>query len=306
MKPKILSPLTGLANTEQIGDLQSAEIVSIYQHHFGIDVSDYFSDTPKILIMRCRDTGFMFYYPFTLEGDEAYYARMSEFEWYYHPNRWEHQKARELIDKSDRILEVGSGSGLFMKKLADADIAAYGLELNPRGVANAEREGIKLINQTIEDHAQAHANEYDVVCSFQVLEHVANPLSFLQGMLRCLKKGGKLIVGVPNNDSYIFRNKMPNKVLNMPPHHVGLWTYESLESLQRVLGIKLREVYYEPLVDGNVGVYLWNKTNSFFLEIPFFTRAIWKLKLDRVMTPILNRFSDRIRGASMLAVFTRE
>src|SRR5688572_3721056 len=132
MEFEILSPLTGLANTEQIGSVESAEIVSIYRKHFGIDISAYFADAPEIKIMRCRDTGFMFYYPFTLEGDEAYYAKMSEFEWYYHPNRWEHQKAFELLHKGDRVLEVGSGSGFFIRKLRENAIDASGLELNPR------------------------------------------------------------------------------------------------------------------------------------------------------------------------------
>ena len=124
-------------------------------------------------------------------------------------------------------------------------------------------------------------------------------------MLKCLKPGGRLIIGVPNNDSYIRRNKMYNKVLNMPPHHVGLWTLDSLKSLEGILPVKLEETFYEPLVDGNVTAYTWTKVNALCLDVEIFTRVIWRVAGDRVLVPIVSRFSDRIRGNSMLAVFTR-
>jgi 2-polyprenyl-3-methyl-5-hydroxy-6-metoxy-1,4-benzoquinol methylase len=37
-----------------------------------------------------------------------------------------------------------------------------------------------LINQSIEDHASTNAEKYDVVASFQVIEHVDDPLISLK------------------------------------------------------------------------------------------------------------------------------
>ncbi len=306
MHPIILSPLTGSPNTDQIGSIRSSDILTIYQDEYGYDISKYFAGIDEVKVMLCRDSGFMFYHPFILEGDEDYYATMSQFEWYYHPQRWEHTIALDMIHGKDKVLEVGSGAGFFIKRLLDKEIDARGLELNSRAVEIAKESGSDLRNELVQAHAGSHANEYDVVCSFQVLEHIAEPLPFLKSKVDCLKYGGKLIIGVPNNDSYIFDNKMPNRVLNMPPHHMGLWTLKSIEALQGVLGLTLREVHYEPLVDGNVAVYLWNKVNNAFLGIRFFSRVVWKLKIDRLLTPILVRFSHRIRGGSMVAVFTRD
>jgi len=307
MDQEILSPLTGKPNTEKIGGVKSEEIISIYRKDYdGMDVSAYFAGIDEIKVMQCGDTHFMFYYPFSTEGDEAYYARMSQFEWYYNPQRWEHNKALTLIEKNEKVLEVGAGAGFFLKRLMDRNITAHGLELNGRAIKAAKEAGVDLVKEYIETYADAHRGEYDLVCSFQVLEHIAQPLSFLKAQVACLKPGGKLIIGVPNNDSYLRDNKMSNKVLNMPPHHVGLWTLASLSALQELLGIKLRGVYYEPLVDGNVDLYLWNKINDLFFDVRIFTRVIWKLKLHRLMTPVLKRFSDRIQGNSMLALFIRE
>lgn len=306
MNEHIQSPLTDNFNTVQVGSVTSAEIISIYRDEYGFEISDYFAGIDEIKIMRCCDSQFMFYYPFTTEGDEWYYAKMSQFEWYYHPSRWEHGKALELIGSGEKVLEVGAGAGFFIERLLDKNIEARGLELNGRAIEVANERGIELIKELVQSHAESHTSEYDVVCSFQVLEHIAEPASFLASMVNCLRPGGKLIIGVPNNDSYLFKNRMPSKVLNMPPHHMGLWTPESLSALQGLLDIRLRDVYYEPLVDGNVAVYMWNKLNDLFLNVRFFTRVIWKLKIDRAITPLLMKYSDRIRGSSVLAVFTRD
>ena len=301
----VTSPLTGSTRTEQVGSVSTAEIVSIYDRYFGIDISAYFAGLDEVRIIRCLDSGYMFYHPLTLEGDESYYELMSQFDWYYHPNRWEHGRALELIESGTRVLEVGSGAGLFVKQLLDKGINAEGLELNGRGIETARKTGVHLRKETIQSHAENHPEEYDVVCSFQVLEHIAEPLSFLNAMLKCLKPDGKLILGVPNNDSYIKENRMDNKVLNMPPHHMGLWTLESLSALEELIGVKLLEVHYEPLVDGNVTAYLWNKVNRVLLGNTLLTNAVFRLKVDRLFVPVLDQLSDRIRGNSMLAVFTR-
>jgi 2-polyprenyl-3-methyl-5-hydroxy-6-metoxy-1,4-benzoquinol methylase len=49
------------------------------------------------------------------------------------------------------------------------------------------------------------ANEtYDVACSFQVMEHVENPVEFLKDLRLSVKKGGMLFLEVPNlNDSLL-------------------------------------------------------------------------------------------------------
>lgn len=305
MTEAIKSPLTLKENITQIGTVNTDEIISIYQKYYGMDISAYFADIEDIKIFKCLDTKYMFYYPFSTEGDEKYYSKMSEFEWYYHPSRWEHMKAREIILPGSKVLEVGSGSGHFIKELNKMGVKATGLELNGNGIKEAKKIGVELLKETVQDHADNNKEGYDIVCSFQVLEHISQPLSFLKAKINCLKPGGKLIIGVPNNDSYIKNNKLYSKVLNMPPHHVGLWTADSIRSLQKLFRIELNNIYYEPLIDGNVQTYLWNKVNSFFLGMTFFNRVIWKLKIDKPLTYLLSKRKDDIIGNSMLAIYTK-
>jgi len=301
----LLSPLTFSENVSEIGKIDPREITAIYSKYFKMDVASYFKGIPEIKIFKCLDTQYMFYHPFETEGDENYYAQMGKADWYYNPSRWEHQKALELINTTEKVLEVGAGSGFFLSQLKKKNRSLTGLELNGKAIEHAKSLGIELKKELVQDHAQNHPGEYDIICSFQVLEHISQPFSFLEAQVACLKPGGKLLIGVPNNDSYMKDNKMYNKVLNMPPHHMGLWTRDSLKSLEKIFNLALENVFYEPLVGGNVDVYMWNRINRFFLGISFFTRAIWKLRLHTVYRYFLLKKAHKIRGNSMLAIFKK-
>jgi len=49
-----------------------------------------------------------------------------------------------------------------------------------------------------------------VICAFQVLEHVSNPMEFIQQALRFLKKDGVLYFEFPNRfDALVSTYKLP-------------------------------------------------------------------------------------------------
>jgi 2-polyprenyl-3-methyl-5-hydroxy-6-metoxy-1,4-benzoquinol methylase len=140
-------------------------------------------------------------------------------------DREEFEFASGFIEAGMSVLEVGCGKCAFWDAFREKECAAVryiGLELDPAAVAADVARQIDVRAELIEDHAQAAAGQYDVVCFFQVLEHVVDLRSFLDGCLRCLKPGGHLIFSVPNARSFLGRQ--PDNILNMPPHHVTWWT----------------------------------------------------------------------------------
>jgi 2-polyprenyl-3-methyl-5-hydroxy-6-metoxy-1,4-benzoquinol methylase len=299
------SPLTFSNNVIEIGKINSFEIINIYSSYFKINIEPFLKNIPEIKILKCLDTQYMFYYPFEVEGNEKYYELMSKFDWYYNPSRWEHIKALEIINEKDSVLEVGAGSGSFLNQLKKKTPLITGLELNGEAIKEAKNLGLELKKEFVQEHAKTNKEKYNIVCSFQVLEHISKPFEFLNAQLKCLKPKGKMLIGVPNNDSYLKDNKLSSKVLNMPPHHMGLWTLASLKSLENIFNITLKEVYYEPLVGGNVDTYLWNRVTQFFLGISFFTRVIWKFKLHNILRYFFLKRVNKIRGNSMLAIFEK-
>lgn len=238
------SPLTGNQTIFE-REIESSKIIGDYKSHFGYDISYLLNDIKQIEIQKCLDTGYRFFYPFNISGDSLFYEHLQSYEWYYMPWKWEHQQALQFIKPNMKVLEVGCGNGLFLKRIKEEKCAiCTGLELNKDAVEIGKKSGINILNESIENHSVDHKDEYDIVCIFQVLEHISNVRSFLLSLIRCLKSSGILIISVPNNDSFL---NYGENILNMPPHHMGLWNKRSLFSLKEYFPIVPEYFFLEPL-----------------------------------------------------------
>lgn len=301
----ILSPLTGTANVVLEKRIPSGFIIENYDRQLHIDVSEYFEGLQTIEICRCLDTGFRFYYPFTLVGRDRLYQELQKYEWYYEDWKWEYELARGLINQNDCVLEIGCGPGNFIDNLQRDGVECAGLELNVSATEIGRSKGLKVFNQTIQDHAKEYFGGYDVVCMFQVMEHVVSVKEFIQACVDALRPGGLLIVSVPNNDSVMFRLN-DDLVLNMPPHHMGLWNANSLASLQ-TFGIRLTRMEFESL-----------EKHRRFVEQPLQARLATRLtekygllgrlatsSAKRVVPWTLSAVMKDIPGHTLLVVFTK-
>lgn len=231
---------------------------------------------------------------------------MGSFDWYYNPKRWEHRTILDQINENLSVLEVGSGMGAFLDLLKSKNINCVGLELNSNAVLEGICNGLNMLLDPVDKYAIKNKEKHDVVCSFQVLEHVPDPFSFIESSLLALKKGGKLIIAVPNNDSYISNNHLYSKVLNMPPHHMGMWDKVSLKALEKIFPITLESFMFEPLVGSNVDVYLWNKTYTILFKSKFLTNSLWKIRFHYLLRYLIKFVSHKIKGQTIIAIYIKK
>jgi len=303
---EVISPITGSKNVAELEQIVSKHLIENYWQHYNIDITYLLAKTPTVSIYKCLDSGYRFYYPFNIAGDDKFYRHFGKFEWYYLPWKWEHQQCAELVHDGDRVLEVGAGKGDFIFNLSKLkDIDAVGLELNSDAIGLAAGSNTKLLNQTIEEHAKVASGRYNMVCSFQVLEHVPNVRTFVQAMVKCLKPGGTLLISVPNNDSFIGLNIHSSRFLNMPPHHLGLWDQNSLQSLAKFFPIVHREFKIEPLQINHSDLYQFNIVKRIFFKSNFLVRVYWKLRIHKLFRPLIMWFANRIVGHSIIAIYEK-
>lgn len=245
----VLSPVSGSTHVSLQHEISVQEIVQRYRSELKIDVGHFFGDLKSIQVYRCDDTGYVFYEPKTVFGDGEFYRKLQENNWYYKEEKWEHQIALGEIASSDRVLEVGSGAGAFLRRLKkNCQTSPIGLEMNQGAATEARSRGCEVITESVEEHAKENQNRYDVICMFQVLEHIPNPGEVLQSCVTMLRSGGRLILAVPDNgernpESLFVRR---SGVLNMPPHHAGLWDARSLSCLAQILDMKIVSLKTEP------------------------------------------------------------
>jgi 2-polyprenyl-3-methyl-5-hydroxy-6-metoxy-1,4-benzoquinol methylase len=300
---ELKSPVTYSNNISRLRSFDTALIKDGYLRETKVDVSRFFNNLTEIELYECNDTGYRFYYPFNIYGDDQFYQDLHERNtWYYQDNRWEHPLALSFLKPTDKILEIGSGDGFFINLCKKNNINHItGLELNTAAAAKALKQGNIIYNETIQDYSVTHAGEYDVVCNFQVLEHIVDIRSFIDASLTVLKKGGKMIIAVPNNNPYLFEWD-DYHTLNLPPHHAGLWNKAVFKKLEQFFDIKNTHAFTEPLGEMKhwfaVKINHTKKTNPFkaFLLslIPGFAYKAY-IKSNR----------DQIEGRNILMVFEK-
>lgn len=219
----------------RVEDFSAAHIVELYRLQENIDVERYFRHGDKVSLLECMDTGYRFFYPFEIAGDERFYRELQSAQEekgleYDQDRADDHQIAFDRIDADEKVLEIGCNTGKFLVKIAEKTSNTLGLEFNSTAAQKAREKGIEVTGESIEEHAKNNPEKYDVVCAFQVLEHITAIRSFLTSAIAALKPNGKLLFSVPNNEPY-FQRFSKYEVLNLPPHHVGLWNLDSLKKL---------------------------------------------------------------------------
>ncbi len=243
-RKEVRSPLTNGRNVTLEREIPTEFIEKQYAV-YGVDTKRFFGDAKKISLYKCNETGFRFYFPFTLAGDGEFYEQLQKIPWYYMEEKWEFGVALDLLKGGEKVLEIGSGKGGFLRKARAKNIDVYGAELNKLQAENLRAEGFSVFDENIENSVDAYSESFDAVCAFQVLEHVSNPKSFIETSLKLLKRGGKLIYSVPNHDSFMGLDD--ENFLDMPPHHMGLWDENSLVALERFFPVKVSKIFIEPL-----------------------------------------------------------
>jgi len=298
----IESPLSKGRDIVIESKIKVKDIVYLYSSTFRINVSEYFGNINELLLCRDNQTDYRFFYP-PVHIDSRFYEKFQDFDWYYMDTKWEFTKALSVIPSDAEVLEVGCGKGAFLKILKEKNIKSVGLELNKESVNELNSSGFEVYDETIQNFACKNGKKFDVVLSFQVLEHVYDVHSFLESLLSVLKKGGILIISVPNNESFL-KHTHPF-VLNIPPHHVGWWNLKSLKSLGSIYGVKFVDSFYEPLQPYHYDWYYNILKSRIIKRYGKWTKLFFYPFRNKRYRFILSKLDKYITGHTIMTVYKK-
>ncbi|USD66377.1 bifunctional 2-polyprenyl-6-hydroxyphenol methylase/3-demethylubiquinol 3-O-methyltransferase UbiG [Vibrio sp. SCSIO 43136] len=123
-----------------------------------------------------------------------------------------------VMDKSGglfgkKALDVGCGGGILAESMANQGAQVTGLDMGaePLEVARLHAletgtKNVEYVQCTVEEHAELHRGQYDVVTCMEMLEHVPDPLSVIQSCCQLVKPGGHVFFSTLNRNmkSYLF------------------------------------------------------------------------------------------------------
>ncbi|WP_430409048.1 class I SAM-dependent methyltransferase [Kordia sp.] len=145
------------------------------------------------------------------------------------------------------VLEIGCGEGYGVELLYKNAAALTLIDKSPYTAETIKEKYPKatIIQERIPPLTQLKDNSFDVIVSFQVIEHIKDATLYLEEIRRVLKPSGKAYISTPNALKTIARN----------PWHYKEYTFENLSNLfektfstytiQAIKGNGKTDAYYE-------------------------------------------------------------
>jgi SAM-dependent methyltransferase len=96
-----------------------------------------------------------------------------------------------------RLLEVGCGSGTFLRRMASAGWQVEGIESSPAAAAEARAQGLTVHTGRIE-LAPEPAQPFDLCVAWMAVEHLHDPVAALEKLSAWTRPGGWLALSVPD------------------------------------------------------------------------------------------------------------
>lgn len=155
---------------------------------------------------------------------------------------WGVAECLKNIDKTSKILEVGCGLGYLTYAMRKKGYNAFGLDISKEAIErNKQQLGNFYVCGNVYDYALN--NKYDVIVLTELIEHINEPLSFIETLIGMLNPDGSIILTTPNKSFY------PQNAIwltDIPPVHGWWFSEESFKYIADKMDLDVSFVDFEP------------------------------------------------------------
>jgi 2-polyprenyl-3-methyl-5-hydroxy-6-metoxy-1,4-benzoquinol methylase len=157
------------------------------------------------------------------------------------------QRYHEILDqfepfrKTNNIIDIGCGIGYFAEVAKERGWNVYGTEFTDKAIEICKNRGISM-QQGAVDPSNYPNEHFDVITSFEVIEHINNPLEEIKIFDKILRSGGGVYITTPNFNSISRLLSGPDWTVIGYPEHLSYYTASSIDRLLNKFGFKKRKV----------------------------------------------------------------
>lgn len=210
-----------------------------------------------------------------------------------------HQRCYELIlSRVERknVLDLGCGTGYGSNILKEKARYVTGVDISEEAIKDAKKNFKKRnlqykVIDTLETGTLPFLDgTFDVVVSFQVLEHIKNVDNYFYEINRVLKEDGELIIITPNRKFRLFSHQYP-----WNHHHIKEYNYYDLKEVLKeyycslkIKGVTLKNIFLKQEMDrvGKLRIFSFPFSNTFFFSDKTrrnLLEKIWNLVVGKEM-----------------------
>lgn len=169
---------------------------------------------------------------------------------------------RPYLSKDKRLLEVGCSTGHFLFHAKNEVGEIFGADFDSGATQFAATKcEVETFGGNLTD-SDLTPESFDIICAYQTLEHVPDPVAFMEMLKGYLKPGGVVVIEVPNLRDPLLAAYGNTAYTPFYYHeaHLYYFTEKSLNSIMQQAGLA-GDMHY--IQDYNLGNHLhWSLTNG--------------------------------------------
>lgn len=221
-----------------------------------LECIDYTVSRETFQITECKSCGFKFTNPRPREEElgnyyksEAYISHSNTSKGFINSTyqivrKYTLLKKLQLISryyKTGNILDIGCGTGEFLRIFKDAKWNTFGIEPDQ----DARRKAIENHELNVKEEASISSlrdEEFDVISMWHVLEHVPRLNERIEDLKRLVKPNGMIVIAVPNLSSLDAKIYKEHWAAYDLPRHLYHFSPSDIETLFKNHGLKVFKI----------------------------------------------------------------
>jgi len=198
-------------------------------------------------LFKCSECQVQFWIPFKNPGIEHYerdYIVRDTMEpkllYGYHKH---FLKIHKDFLQGFKILDLGCGTGDLIAELQKRGCEVWGVDIDKNAVNFAKKyfnlENIYAMSCD-EFFKLPNLPKFDLIMFFELIEHLDNPLEFIQNVKKLLKEDGTIVLSTPSRER-ILVNLWD---ADFPPHHLTRWNEKAISNLFKKINFRIVQISY--------------------------------------------------------------